>query len=325
MSQKYQSKIKSGQESSTEYDSGLSEFEDISTDAEIPLTDQVLSRTNSIIFDNSYSDNNKDTEALAASIRSLRVRNKKQPVLNYSDDETDEEGDFEQREETPTPETIPSPRPSTSGGLVLDEAQAKLFFDMLEQFKKTNLKTATSRSAPEVLTATHRTNVGKVNNLIDSNMIEITSDPKGFGLRFLSLCIACAFGGRKGFERYQRDLFNDISFQPMLAKLRGCINHQGGLNVAVCCYVGHVIIYYWNNEDVRNALIRKYGAGLNRVIRGDDNIRKEIGGVNLWSENRSRVSSVKKRDIIDDIAERKFQFDEASMKAVMDKLGIDVD
>ncbi|KAH3680035.1 hypothetical protein WICMUC_000576 [Wickerhamomyces mucosus] len=161
----------------------------------------------------------------------------------------------------------------------------------------------------------------KINKLIDSNIELINSIPKDFGFKFLALCITCAFGGRKGFQRYSHQL-SRFKIDQCLEKLIGCSNKNDKLNVTNLCYIGHIIIYYWGQREIRDCLCRKYGP-LDEVIKSSRNIKREIGGENLWSKYKSEVHSKIKKDILKEYEER-FQYDEENFEKIMEKLGISV-
>lgn len=161
----------------------------------------------------------------------------------------------------------------------------------------------------------------RMNDVLSSNSTMINSDRKGFGFKFLSLCITAAFGGRRGVDRYDRDL-TSMNLKTVIPKLSNCFNGHRELNITMMCYIGHIILYYWDNEDVRTALINRFGP-LDRVVGSKANIRNEIGAKSLWSSKVTPVHSFTKKRIIGEI-EEKLLLDEKEFESIMLKIGIDL-
>lgn len=167
----------------------------------------------------------------------------------------------------------------------------------------------------------HENAIKRVKKVLDANTESINSDPKGFGFKFISVCISAAFGGRKGVNRYDENLpeFNIKSVVPQMA---GCANFKNELNASLVCLIGHVLLYYWDDELVRSVMCDRFGP-LDQVIKGKRNVTREIGGKHLWAPKVHVIKSSRKLRILESY-EEKFEKDPENFEEIMMLFGIEL-
>lgn len=175
--------------------------------------------------------------------------------------------------------------------------------------------------AAEKKSAEHASIIGRVNKVLRSNEGKISDDPRGFGFKFLCLCITAAFGGRRGIARYDK-WESKYDFISIIPSITDCSNHLRQLNSTMMCYIGHVILYYWDEEPFRRAMISKFGP-LDKIIKGKDNIRSEIGAKNLWLPKVREVHSLTKKKIIEEF-EGRFEKDPENFEKILLFFGIEM-
>jgi len=167
----------------------------------------------------------------------------------------------------------------------------------------------------------HVSIIKKINKVLKSNEVKINENPKVFGFKFISLCLASALGGRREVRRCSRKL-DKYHIDSIIPEIADCTNDKNGLNISTTCCIGHIILLYWDQIPFRKAMIKRFGP-LDEVAENIDFIRKKIGGRNLWDPKTVRVSSSKKKMIIEEYEER-FQKDEENFEKILSKIGIEI-
>lgn len=86
-------------------------------------------------------------------------------------------------------------------------------------------------------------------------------------------------------------------------------------------YIGHMVLYYWNQLEEKAALLARFSARLSGLIGGEQNIVSQIGGVHLWAPVIKQVNSDLKREVLENRRKR-LSLDEPLFRCVMEKLGV---
>lgn len=159
----------------------------------------------------------------------------------------------------------------------------------------------------------------RAQKVLKSNESKINDDPRGFGGKFICLCIAAAFGGKKGIKRYDR--FVDIT--SIVPRITDCANRESKLNTNTMGYIGHVILYHWGKGAFKKAMHGRFGRLIYTVAKNEENICSEIGAPNLWLPKVCEVSSVNKKRILQD-HEVRFQKNLENFKMIMLFFGIEL-
>lgn len=167
----------------------------------------------------------------------------------------------------------------------------------------------------------HEKIINRVTKVLKANEDKINSDPKDFGFKFMSVCISCAFGGRKGLARYDKRL-DEFDISSVVPQMADFANGNEELNVSMACYIGHILLYYWDDESVRNVMIRRFGP-LDQVVKGKHNITRELGGKHLWAPKTRTIYSPTKSSILE-AYENRFQKDPENFEKIMMLFGIEL-
>ncbi|CEP24131.1 unnamed protein product [Cyberlindnera jadinii] len=95
---------------------------------------------------------------------------------------------------------------------------------------------------------------------------------------FFLLCIAAAYGGRKGIQRFKRKWCIDISFKELHLCSRDQQDGLKGLVIVYLSIIGHVLIYMRSYRKGRSYFNKR----INRLSTREVTLQ-EIGRVTIWS------------------------------------------
>lgn len=265
---------------------------------------------------------------ILSSVRNLASSGRESSGQHVNSEGEDTEGESDGTET----ETETEAEPAAVAGppsLAVEQAAELLGKLELADIKELLNKTIESKSGTTAGT-TAGTN-RKAQNSVEllQNNLDVLAGSKTDGFRFLCLCVSCAFGGRKGSLRYNI-AFPQIGLYQVLDKIDFGSGKGDELNVSKCCYIGHILLYFWNHsEDLKvrkkfRCLVNEKYGNLGQVIKSKGNIVKEIGSVNLWGKITRPVPSEAKARILRN-KKSEFVLDPASFKQVLSVLEINPD
>lgn len=143
-----------------------------------------------------------------------------------------------------------------------------------------------------------------------------------FGDKFIAICICCAFGGRRGLDKYDGSFeLSKYKITSILNRMRGCLHSEGTIIIVNLCCLGHIILLCWSLPNGSEAIKSTFGPLVSKTIQGKKRVKREIGSVHLWASMTNTEPSKKKTSIIADY-KKKFPLDGEFFAAVWRELDI---